>query len=176
MEARLKGVALNAFKLQDYGIPYGYAPVLMADPALIAEERESVVAFLAATARGFEYAATHPGEAASLLVEGAKEQNDFELDHSLVLASQLELGPEYLNAEGRWVAHLARIHKRIMSCNPAPCLGADSHGGFLTEERRSTQHTAPSSKRHEICAVHDKTPAGRCCRLGSRSMTRSART
>lgn len=32
VDAQLKGVELNVFKLADYGIPYGYTPVLVALP------------------------------------------------------------------------------------------------------------------------------------------------
>ena len=32
VEAELAGVALNAFKLGDFGVPYGYSPVLLAHP------------------------------------------------------------------------------------------------------------------------------------------------
>lgn len=31
VEARRKGIELNEFKLEDYGIPYGYTPVLAAE-------------------------------------------------------------------------------------------------------------------------------------------------
>lgn len=30
VEAQRRGVELNEFKLEDYGIPYGYSPVLAA--------------------------------------------------------------------------------------------------------------------------------------------------
>lgn len=32
VEARRKGVDLNVFKLEDYGINYGYSPLLVAHP------------------------------------------------------------------------------------------------------------------------------------------------
>jgi ABC-type nitrate/sulfonate/bicarbonate transport system substrate-binding protein len=51
VEAKLKGVALNSFYLQDYKIPYGYAPVLMAHPRMIEAEPVIVKAFLLAAAR-----------------------------------------------------------------------------------------------------------------------------
>lgn len=35
VEAALKGVELNVFRLKDYGVSYGYSPVLVADPAYI---------------------------------------------------------------------------------------------------------------------------------------------
>ena len=102
VEAQLKGVELNAFFLQDFGIPYAYAPVMMAHPDLIDAEPAVVKAFLQATARGFEWAAANPDEAATLLVDGAKAENRFDLDARLVQASQKELAKAYLDGEGRW--------------------------------------------------------------------------
>jgi len=32
VEAERKGIALNIFKLEDYGIKYGYSPLLVAHP------------------------------------------------------------------------------------------------------------------------------------------------
>eukprot|EP01052_Picozoa_sp_SAG31_P040743 SAG31_NODE_5981_length_2227_cov_3.720395_1_plen_367_part_00 len=102
VEAQLKGVELNAFYLQDFGIPYGYAPILMAHPKMIADEPDVIRRFLNATARGFEYATAHPNDAADVLLAGAKEENKVELDASLVHASQKELASAYLDEDGRW--------------------------------------------------------------------------
>ncbi len=35
VDAQIKGVELNAFKLGDYGIPYGYTPLLVALPQFL---------------------------------------------------------------------------------------------------------------------------------------------
>ena len=102
VEAKLKGVELNAFYLQDFGIPYGYAPVLMATPALLESEPAMVKAFLAAAAKGFEFAAAEPEEAAALLIAGSQAENGIRLDEVLVQASQKELASAYLDAEGKW--------------------------------------------------------------------------
>eukprot|EP01048_Picozoa_sp_COSAG05_P005496 COSAG05_NODE_327_length_11345_cov_16.236884_7_plen_249_part_00 len=102
VEAKLKGVELNAFYLQDFGIPYGYAPVLMATPALLESEPAMVKAFLAAAAKGFEFAAAEPEEAAALLIVGSQAENGIRLDEVLVQASQKELASAYLDAEGKW--------------------------------------------------------------------------
>ena len=115
VEAKLKGVELNTFYLQDFGIPYGYAPVLMASPALIDEQPAVVQAFLGAAARGFEFAAAQPEEAAALLLAGAQAENGVELDPALVQASQKELATAYLDpatekwgrmSEARWSEYL----------------------------------------------------------------------
>ena len=32
VEARRRGIQLNAFRLADYGVPYGYSPLLITHP------------------------------------------------------------------------------------------------------------------------------------------------
>lgn len=102
VEAKLKGVELNAFYLHEFGIPYAYAPVLMAHPQLLVSEPKIVTAFLQAVARGFEFAAVNPEQAAELLLVTAKADNGIDLDSVLVHASQKELATAYLDAEGKW--------------------------------------------------------------------------
>jgi ABC-type nitrate/sulfonate/bicarbonate transport system substrate-binding protein len=65
--AQRAGVELNAFKLGDFGIPYCYSPVLAVHPQTLAQSPDLVRSFLAATAKGYEFAAEHPAEAAQLL-------------------------------------------------------------------------------------------------------------
>ena len=94
---------LNYFMLEDYGIPYGYAPCLVASPETLTARPADVRAFLAATAEGYEFAAAHPDEAAKELVEGAQELcGDSELDLEMCVRSQRKLSPSYLNSDGRW--------------------------------------------------------------------------
>lgn len=99
----MKGVELNAFKLDDFGIPYGYrrarihsarpvdaplgltltdaallvfcarSPLLVADPSRL--DAASTKAFLAATARGFELCASEPDTAAALFFDLASKEN-----------------------------------------------------------------------------------------------------
>jgi len=106
VEARLKGVELNAFYLNDYDIPYAPSPVMMANPDLINSEPATVKAFLRAAARGYEFAAlqTNVQEAAEILLAGAKAENNAELDTALVHASQKQLSENnyYLDDNGKW--------------------------------------------------------------------------
>lgn len=53
VHAEAKGVPLRTFKMADYGIPYGYSPVLLASKAHIGLDRETYRSFLRATKRGF---------------------------------------------------------------------------------------------------------------------------
>lgn len=102
VEAKLQGIELNAFFMQDYGVPYGYAPCLLANPKILEEEPEVAKQFLGATAEGFQFAAANPAIAADILIEGAKKENAFELDPKLVHASQELLSAQYLTTSGTW--------------------------------------------------------------------------
>jgi len=54
VSAELQGLSLRTFSLQDAGVPYGYSPVLLAHPVLLAneEDKQRLAAFLEATERG----------------------------------------------------------------------------------------------------------------------------
>jgi len=102
VEAKLKGVELNAFFMQDYGVPYGFAPCLLANPKFLDEDPKVAKDFLAATAEGFQFAAANPSMAADILVEGAEKENGFKLDPKLAHASQEVLSAQYLTPSGAW--------------------------------------------------------------------------
>lgn len=98
----------------------------MAAPALLDAEPAMVRAFLGAAARGFEFAAAHPDEAASLLLAGAQAENGVALDAALVRASQAELaGASSLDA-----AHELSIDNLHMTVT--------SYRGHRAERRQST--------------------------------------
>lgn len=99
--------AQNA-KLQDYPIDYFslraldetfdfYTPVIIVNDGFAAEHPETVRAFLEATAKGYEFAAAHPAEAAALLMEAAPE-----VDADLALASQEYLADLYVADAPQW--------------------------------------------------------------------------
>jgi ABC-type nitrate/sulfonate/bicarbonate transport system substrate-binding protein len=100
VEAARKGVKLNAFTLDAYGIPYGYTPVLAASPADAKAHAPALRAFLAATARGYQYAAAHPDEAADLLRTASGHATL--ADAEFVRAAQAEAGKAYLTPDGGW--------------------------------------------------------------------------
>jgi ABC-type nitrate/sulfonate/bicarbonate transport system substrate-binding protein len=103
VEAKLKGVELNAFRVCDYGMPYAYAPCLCAHPDWLAENSETAKLFLAATAEGYKRAAADPAAAADALVRLAKtENNGFEIDPALALGSAEHLKGSFLDEAGAW--------------------------------------------------------------------------
>jgi len=98
--AARRGVALAAFRPTDFGVPYGYSPVLLAAPALLAARPAEVRAFLAATAAGFRLAAADAGAAAEDLRAGARHASLADAD--FVRASLLAAAPAFLDEDGAW--------------------------------------------------------------------------
>ncbi|KAG7672991.1 hypothetical protein Ndes2526B_g08482 [Nannochloris sp. 'desiccata'] len=75
VEAKLKGVELNVFKLGDYGIPYGYSPVVVAHPDSISEKKDQLSKVLTATAEGYRFAVANPEEAAEIMAKAVAEEH-----------------------------------------------------------------------------------------------------
>ena len=75
VEAETQGVALRTFALADYGIPYGYSPVVMATAEGIAARRAEYTAFLQATKKGFQFAIQNQREATDILRRHVPERD-----------------------------------------------------------------------------------------------------
>lgn len=80
----LKGIKQRAFRYADYGVPDQHTTLLVSNETFLAEHPETARAFLAATQRGYAYAADHPDEAADILIRG---NQDMLTDEALVRAS-----------------------------------------------------------------------------------------
>jgi len=98
--AKARGVALASFCPTDFGVPYGYSPVLLAAPSLLAARPADVRAFLAATAAGFALAAADPDAAAEAL--RTVSQHASLADAAFVRASLHAAAPAFLNPSGAW--------------------------------------------------------------------------
>lgn len=98
-QAKLANVALRTFALGDYGIPYGYTPVLVSTPAQLTARREAITRFLQATEAGYQQAAADPATAARLLTQTGLP--DF-ADTTFVQTSLELLQPYFLNEAGQW--------------------------------------------------------------------------
>lgn len=103
VEAKRNGHDLTAFKLSDYGIPYGYSPLLLVHPRFTQDGGATLKKFLAATADGYKYAAFNPQETVNILSSlgvlkliGHNEH----LDNDFLLESQTIVGKTYLNEDG----------------------------------------------------------------------------
>ena len=105
VEAKLKGVELNSFKLEDYGIPYGYSPVVIAHPDAISSKKEELTKVLTATAHGFAFAVANPEEAAEIMEKAvAEEHPDLPkpLDLQVLKGSVQAVAAACMDAGGKW--------------------------------------------------------------------------
>ena len=75
VEAETQGLALRTFALADYGIPYGYSPVVMATAEGIAARRAEYTTFLQATKKGFQFAIQNQREATDILRQHVPERD-----------------------------------------------------------------------------------------------------
>lgn len=100
VEAEVQGIELNQFLLEDYAIPYGYSPVLIANSDWATQNADGLRQFLAATAEGFTFAAQNPDEAAQMLIDTANHPTLN--DHAFVKKSQQMVSDYYLNEAGQW--------------------------------------------------------------------------
>lgn len=98
VEAELRGEKINMVYLTDYSdrLDY-YTPVLTTNEKMIANNPETVKAFIKAVSKGYEYAASNPGDAADILLKAAPD-----LDSELVKKSQQWLAPKYKDDAPRW--------------------------------------------------------------------------
>ena len=67
IEATEKGYDLRYFKLNDYGIPYSYSPVIAANELKVEMNHETYRNFLEATKQGFLYCQEHQKESTAIL-------------------------------------------------------------------------------------------------------------
>lgn len=89
--AKSKGVKLRGFRLADFGIPYGYSPVIMASKKEVLEEKLTYGKFLKASKQGFLFAKKYPEEAVSVLSQHIPKHES----HIDLLVSHLKTIPAY---------------------------------------------------------------------------------
>ena len=168
VEATRSGNDLNVFKLTDYDVPYGYSPLLLAHPKFTTNENsdggkaesvngQSVLrSFLAATAKGYDYAASHPEEGAEILqksVDGGILKllgHNTNLGKEFLLESQRVVGKTYLNANGLWGVMDPARSERFVDWLTKNELLADREGRVIAREELDvskifTNHFLPSS-------------------------------
>lgn len=78
-----------------------YTPLIIANNDFLEEHPDEAKAFLRATARGYEYAISHPKEAADLLIEG-DTTGSLRGAEDLVYASQEWLAERYIDDAASW--------------------------------------------------------------------------
>jgi ABC-type nitrate/sulfonate/bicarbonate transport system substrate-binding protein len=115
VEAEQRGIKLRYFQFADYGFPDYYQVVLACDRQWLDKEPDAAKRFVTATARGFQFAADHPDEAAAILV--SENPGVFDANKDLPKASQefLDQGRYLVDANGvfgtqtleRWTGYSA---------------------------------------------------------------------
>ena len=102
VEADLRKINLRYFKFSDYGFPEFYQVVLACDRSWLAKDPDAARRFVAATVKGFEFAAAEPDAAAATLVSA--NPGVFDSNKELPAASQHYLvdGGYLLDADGRF--------------------------------------------------------------------------
>ncbi|MBP2242783.1 ABC-type nitrate/sulfonate/bicarbonate transport system substrate-binding protein [Cytobacillus eiseniae] len=98
VEAELRGEEINMVYLTDYSekLDY-YTPVLATNETMIAENPDTVKAFIKAASKGYSFTIENPDEAAQILLKAAPD-----LDEELVQKSQEWLAPYYQDDAAQW--------------------------------------------------------------------------
>jgi NitT/TauT family transport system substrate-binding protein len=100
VKADIEGVDLNQFLFDDYGIPYGYNPVLTAHRDWCNQNPDALRRFLEATAAGFRFALKNSDEAARILMKTANHPTLTK--RNFVEQSQQMVSGYYMDGEGHW--------------------------------------------------------------------------
>lgn len=97
--AEVDDQALDVIFFSDYQdcIPNYYTPILLTSSEMIETDPDVVRAFVAATARGYEFAIEQPDEAATILLDAVPE-----LDEALVRESSAWLSERYQGDTEQW--------------------------------------------------------------------------
>ncbi len=105
VEAQLRNESLNMIYLTDYSdeLDY-YTPVLATSEKMIRDKPDLVRAFMAATAKGYQFAIDHPEDAANVLIEAEPD-----LNKKLVKASQQWLSPRYQDDADQWGIQKSKV-------------------------------------------------------------------
>jgi len=100
VEAELRGIKLRTFRYDDFGVPDFPGVVLIADRDNVEKKQEALRKFVAATKRGYEFAAKNPEEAAKVFSDYVGAETFPEPD--MVRLSTIKLAPAMLAANGGW--------------------------------------------------------------------------
>lgn len=98
VEAEAQGIGLTKFRLLEYGIPYGYSPVLFTAREQIDTNPDTYRRFLSATKKGFLYAASNVPESVDILSRYVPERDRTAID----LAKSQAYTAAYYGDETNW--------------------------------------------------------------------------
>lgn len=99
IEAARRGMDVDYVMLSEYfdAVPDYYTPVIITSEKLIAEDPQIIERFMAAVARGYEYAIENPAESAEILLKHVPE-----LSPESIKAGQEWVSPRYTDDAPRW--------------------------------------------------------------------------
>lgn len=80
VEASTNNIALTRFAMSDYGIPYGYSPVVLTREQTIEQNRDVIVQFLDATREGFLHVQQHVDDAQRILAASITREEQDRID------------------------------------------------------------------------------------------------
>ena len=144
IEASQRGIKLRTFAFGDYGFPDFYQVVLACDSRWLAAEPELARAFVGATVRGFELAASDPDAAAALLV--SRNPGVFDGNPTLPALSQrfLASGGYLIDENGavgrqtlaRWMGYSGFLYAQGLLAGPdgKPLAAAPDYQALFTND------------------------------------------
>ncbi|MFN8421585.1 MAG: ABC transporter substrate-binding protein [Anaerolineae bacterium] len=111
LRAKLSGLNLDMLMLKDYAncVPDYYTPILISSEDVIQNNPDALKAFMAATAKGYQYAIENPEEAADILLQAAPD-----LDAALVKESALWLKDQFQADAPRWGEQSAEVWQKFV--------------------------------------------------------------
>lgn len=102
INSEVEGVDCDYFNFSDVNPVFDYyTPVIIANNDYLAENPDQAKAFMEATAKGYEYAAEHPDEAADMLIAG-DNTGSLKGAEELVKKSQEFLSAKYIDDADSW--------------------------------------------------------------------------
>jgi NitT/TauT family transport system substrate-binding protein len=110
VKAERAGIDLNVFKMDDFGIPYGYTPLMLAHQDAIETRSQAYRTFMQVTTEGYQEAVAKLGETAAFLCQSV-EHPDFK-NRDFIEASLRALAPAQLTPDGQW----GRMETKVWQC------------------------------------------------------------
>ena len=102
INSEVEGIDCDYFNFSDVNPVFDYyTPVIIANNDYLAENPDQAKAFMEATAKGYEYAAEHPEEAADMLIAG-DNTGSLKGAEELVKKSQEFLSVKYIDDADSW--------------------------------------------------------------------------
>lgn len=132
IQAKRDKVDLGMFFLKDVGIPDFYTPVIISSDNNVKTKAAALKAFMAATAKGYDFAIANPKEAADLLI-AANPKGTFS-DPELVYESQAYLSPRYKEDAPKWGQQTLKAWTEYQKFLYDNGVLQDSNGKPLTKE------------------------------------------